>query len=62
MIYEIKCKSCDRFLGTTDKSVEVTIKCSNSSCKILNEYKIVFMSDHISKPHVHYNKDIDGDK
>jgi len=53
MIYEIKCKDCKRFLGSTDKSIEVTIKCSNSKCKKLNEYKIVFMSDHIKKEKHH---------
>lgn len=45
MPYEIKCKHCQRFLGTTDKSTTITIKCSNSKCKKLETYKIVFVSD-----------------
>lgn len=45
MEFEIKCTDCSRFLATTEKSVELTIKCSNSKCKKLNEYKIVFATD-----------------
>jgi phage FluMu protein Com len=45
MKFDIKCKDCKRFLGTTDKSAEVELKCSNSKCKALHTYKIVFLSD-----------------
>lgn len=45
MKYDIKCKDCKRFLGTTDKSTEVSIKCSNSKCKAMNTYKVVFASE-----------------
>lgn len=58
MEMEIKCKACKRFLGKVKQSTEVSIKCSNSKCKELNEYKIVFYSDMV-KQHAHqplYNK------
>lgn len=45
MEYKIKCK-CGRFLGSTTKSTEVTLKCSDSRCKSLETYDIVFMSDY----------------
>lgn len=48
MTFEIKCKHCKRFLATTDKSTEVAIKCSNSKCKKLETYKIVFLSEHVN--------------
>lgn len=48
--YDIKCKSCQRFLGATGESVTVSIKCSNSKCKALHTYKIVFLSD-LAKSH-----------
>lgn len=51
MIFEIKCRHCSRFLGTADKSTTVTIKCSNSKCKKLETYKIVFLSDYASHRH-----------
>lgn len=46
---EIKCKDCGRYLGSTSKSVSITLKCSNSSCKKLNNYSITFLSDLIDK-------------
>ena len=51
MTYDIKCKHCDRFLGSTNKSTTVILKCSNSKCKKLEVYHIVFMTDHILNPH-----------
>lgn len=45
MTYDIKCHFCKRFLGTTDQSVDVNIKCSGSQCKEMNDVKVVFMSD-----------------
>lgn len=46
--FEIKCKHCKRFLATANKSTEVAIKCSNSKCKKLETYKIVFLSEHVN--------------
>jgi phage FluMu protein Com len=45
MTIEIKCKHCDRYLGETDKSIELSLKCSNTKCKKLEIYKIMFISD-----------------
>lgn len=45
MIVNIKCKKCNRFLGTTDKSIVVNIKCSNSKCKELNQFNITMLTD-----------------
>ena len=52
MEYEIKCKHCNRFLAKATKSVEVELKCSNSKCKQMAKYKVVFMSDY-NKRHEH---------
>ena len=38
---DIKCKSCDRWLGKTDQTLIAVIKCSNSKCKEDNNVKIV---------------------
>lgn len=40
--FNIKCAHCDRFLGTVEQNTTVSIKCSNSSCKKLETYTIVF--------------------
>jgi phage FluMu protein Com len=53
MKFDIKCKHCKRFLATTNKSTVIDLKCSNSSCKKLETYKITFMSDLILKGHSH---------
>lgn len=45
MTYDIHCKHCKRFLATTEKSVTITLKCSNSKCKKLETYKVVFLTD-----------------
>lgn len=45
MTVEIHCKHCDRFLGTTDKSTVVTLKCSNTKCKKMETYIFTFASD-----------------
>lgn len=42
---EIKCKHCDRFLANATASASVEIKCSNSKCKKLDTYNIVFISE-----------------
>lgn len=39
---EIHCLDCNRFLGTADEDTTVTLKCSNSKCKKLATYAIVF--------------------
>lgn len=52
MEYEIKCLHCKRFLGKTKNSVTLDIKCSNSSCKKLEAYRIVMLSDYM-KTHTH---------
>lgn len=57
MNYDIKCKHCNRFLATTNKSTEITLKCSNSSCKKLDTYEITFMSDLILNGHSHAKDD-----
>lgn len=49
MTYDIKCRHCNRFLGNTNKSTVVSIKCSNSKCKKLETYKIVMISDYIKQ-------------
>lgn len=51
MTYDIKCKHCGRFLGKTEVSTKVEIKCSNSACKKLETYDIVFLTDLIKEPH-----------
>lgn len=56
MKYEIKCKKCDRFLATTNKSTTIELKCSNSKCKALETYKITFMSDLILNGDKHSDK------
>lgn len=53
MKYNIHCKSCNRFLATVEKSTEITIKCSNSSCKKLETYKILFATDMDKENHNH---------
>lgn len=57
MTVEIKCKDCGRFLGTTDKSVQLKLKCANSKCKALNEYKITFASDLLIQDHHKHDQD-----
>lgn len=52
MTIEIHCKHCDRFLGTTDCSVSVTLKCSNTKCKKMETYNITFASD-LGESHAH---------
>jgi phage FluMu protein Com len=49
--YEIKCKHCGRFLGETSQSTTIKIKCSNSSCKKLETYKVVYLSEHLKNEH-----------
>lgn len=44
---EVKCRHCGRFLANAIKSATMELKCSNSSCKKLDTYKIVFLSDYI---------------
>lgn len=44
MTIEIKCKHCQRYLGETSNSVSLTLKCSNTKCKKLDVYRIVFAS------------------
>lgn len=51
MTYDIKCSDCGRYLATTDKGVSLQIKCSNSKCKSLKTYNIVFMSEHLTHNH-----------
>jgi phage portal protein BeeE/phage FluMu protein Com len=41
-VFDIKCTHCDRFLGKATDSTTVTLKCSNSKCKKLETYAIVF--------------------
>jgi phage FluMu protein Com len=56
MKFDIKCKHCSRYLGSTNKSVSLDIKCSNSKCKKLETYTITFMSDLILNGHDHKEK------
>lgn len=42
---DIKCTDCGRWLGSTEKSVNVTLKCSNSKCKSLKNYNIKLASE-----------------
>lgn len=53
MVFNVDCKHCGRFLATVDKSTEITLKCSNSSCKKLETYKITFATDMIGESHNH---------
>lgn len=39
---DIKCKKCGRFLGSTEHSVQVMLKCPN--CRAYMLYRIVFLS------------------
>lgn len=47
MKFDIKCKHCKRYLASTEKSIEVELKCSNSKCKKLETYKIIMMTDYM---------------
>lgn len=55
MKFDIHCKHCKRYLASTEKSVELSLKCSNSKCKKLETYRIVFLTDHF-KSHVDDSK------
>lgn len=57
IIYDISCKHCGRFLGKAESSTTITLKCSNSSCKKLDTYKIVFLSDMMTNGHSHIQPD-----
>lgn len=57
IIHNIECRHCGRFLGTTGTSVNLSLKCANSSCKKLDTYKIVFMSEYHSSSHAHTKAD-----
>lgn len=41
MEIELKCKNCGRFLGKAYGSIIAEIRCSNSSCKAGNQFKII---------------------
>ena len=56
MEVKIQCKHCGRFLGIATKSMNAQLKCSNSKCKKLETYKVVFLTDYI-KGHDHYHCD-----
>lgn len=45
MKIDIKCRHCNRFLANATKSATMELKCSNSKCKKLDTYNVVFMSD-----------------
>lgn len=51
--HEIKCTDCGRFLATVEQSTEITLKCSNSSCKALKKYKIELATDMVKGEHSH---------
>lgn len=51
--FEVKCHHCGRFLANAVKSTTMELKCSNSKCKKLDTYKIVFISDHMKEEHRH---------
>jgi len=48
---EVKCRHCKRFLANATQSATMELKCSNSSCKKLDTYKVVFISDMYSHNH-----------
>jgi phage FluMu protein Com len=53
---EVKCRHCSRFLANATQSAVMELKCSNSKCKKLDTYKVVFMSDMIKNGHSHEEK------
>lgn len=38
---ELKCQYCERYLGKAHGTIIATLKCSNTSCKAENQFKIV---------------------
>ena len=46
---DVRCKHCSRFITSLSKQFNDTLKCPNSSCKKMDTYKIVFMSDLFAK-------------
>jgi len=38
---ELKCKSCGRLLGTSYGTIIAELKCSNSSCRATNQFKVI---------------------
>lgn len=55
MKIEVKCKYCGRFLANATQTATMELKCSNSKCKKLDTYKIVFLSDYYEH-HKHTTK------
>lgn len=41
MTTELKCQYCDRYLGKAYGTIVAEIRCSNSSCKGGNQFKII---------------------
>lgn len=41
MEQELKCKDCNRHLGTANGTVVAELKCSNSSCRATTQFKII---------------------
>lgn len=38
---ELNCRSCGRYLGSSFGTIVAEIKCSNSKCKLINQYKFI---------------------
>jgi len=51
MKYEVKCRHCKRFLANATTSSTMELKCSNSKCKKLDTYRIVFISEYHNHDH-----------
>lgn len=41
MTYDIHCRKCGRYLGSCDRTVDVTLKCPN--CRSLLKYHIMLL-------------------